>query len=307
MVEGHIPAWKRIAILKRKNQETDELTSQEDPLNVTVHLATGALSKKEKKRIINGNIDIVSSKDALPKTDKRVKKKEKLAKEERILNKTRVLRDQLRYLIDFYRTKVDEHLPSSLSQLESIKLNYPEALQLKPEQVGNGTNDTKKEAEEEEEPRVVEVWKFSKQKQNWLLKHFFNVEEIPLAYNDLLVSYFQDLKGGSRADLLKKCLSQVHSWNSYVEEEENKIKAVVEGTEAQTSTTKDSEEDKETDRPVDDKSAKATEAQKETKDEPETVVPDRDVVLRSYKLLTKWRELGEEGSELSTLEMRQFG
>ena len=280
-------------------------------MNVTVHLATGALSKKEKKRIINGNTDTVSGKDTLPKTDKRVKKREKLAKEERILNKTRVLRDQLRYLIDFYRTKIDEHLPSSLSQLESIKLNYPEALQLKPEQGDGSTNDTKKEVgneeEGEEEARVVEVWKFSKQKQNWLLKHFFNVEEIPLAYDDLLVSYFQDLKGGSRTDLLKKCLSQVHSWNSYVEEEENKIKAVVERTEAQTSTTKDSEEVKETDHPVENQSANTVEAQKETKDKPETAVPDRDVVLRSYKLLTKWRELGEKEGELLTLEMRQFG
>ena len=47
----HVPAWKRFAI-KNKNEGKREI--EDDPLNVTTHLATGSLTKKQKKSILNG-------------------------------------------------------------------------------------------------------------------------------------------------------------------------------------------------------------------------------------------------------------
>ena len=61
MSENHVPAWKRIALKRQTISSGDESKEKgqsnlidDDPLNITTHLSTGNLTKKEKKRIING-------------------------------------------------------------------------------------------------------------------------------------------------------------------------------------------------------------------------------------------------------------
>lgn len=163
MPESHIPAWKRIALKKQSVEIQNESNEQnqsnivdDDPLNITTHLSTGNLTKKEKRRIINGE-------NKLPtKKEKRVskpgsKKKEKLSREEKNSKKNKILKDQLRYLIEFFKTKSETKFPSSVLELESVKENYGDSL------------DTVVSADS----GVVEVWKFSKQKQELAHQAFF--------------------------------------------------------------------------------------------------------------------------------------
>ncbi|SCU91178.1 LAME_0E11540g1_1 [Lachancea meyersii CBS 8951] len=185
----HIPAWKRIAI---KNQERATDDGDTTALNVTTHLATANLSKREKRKIIRGEPENGKGKKALANPNKK-QKKDKAPREERLLNKEQVLKDQLRYLIDFYREKVGE-LP------QEVWSHKPVQAQLGESSISKDEKDT-----DDAKPQVVEVWKFSKQKQNWLLKHILDVTQIPACYDDLLYAYFKDLKGGSKAALEKAC------------------------------------------------------------------------------------------------------
>lgn len=56
MSENHVPAWKRIALKRQTISSGDESKEKgqsnlidDDPLNITTHLSTGNLTKKEKK------------------------------------------------------------------------------------------------------------------------------------------------------------------------------------------------------------------------------------------------------------------
>ncbi|SCV04976.1 LANO_0G15764g1_1 [Lachancea nothofagi CBS 11611] len=181
----HIPAWKRIAIKNREADTSDDATA----LNVTTHLATANLSKREKRKIIRGEPDGNKSKKVANPNKKQ--KKDKAPREERVLNKEQVLKDQLRYLIDFYREKVGK-LPQ-------------EVWEHKPARAQLGGPDEESEEKDSDKAQVVEVWKFSKQKQNWLLKHILDDIQIPEVYDELVYAYFKDLKGGSRLALMKSC------------------------------------------------------------------------------------------------------
>ncbi|CAR30590.1 RNA-binding ribosome assembly factor RBP95 [Lachancea thermotolerans CBS 6340] len=181
----HIPAWKRIAI----KSQSPEQTPDETALNVTTHLATANLSKREKRRIIRGEPEGGKAKKAANPNKKQ--KKDKLPREERNLHKEEVLKDQLRYLIDFYREKVGK-LPATVYEHKPVRA-----------QLGDPQVEDAEEASAD--AGVVSVWKFSKQKQNWLLKHILDDVQIPACYDDLLYSYFKDLKGGARAGLEQAC------------------------------------------------------------------------------------------------------
>jgi hypothetical protein len=56
-----------------------------------------------------------------------------------------------------------------------------------------------------------ENWKFSKQKQNWILKHIKVIED---QYEDYLVSYLEGLQGGGRDRLVERLKKVVESWNT---------------------------------------------------------------------------------------------
>lgn len=250
MSSQHIPAWQRIVIKKQQqNLEEGADSVNEDPLNITTHLATGTLTKKEKQRIIRGD-STNNSKKVTKKKENSNRKREKLAKDERE-DKIRntVLKDQLRYLIDFYLTKVEDGLPSVLYELQNVKNNYPEEKLLR------------------DDNKVVEVWKFSKQKQNWLIKHFFKIEEIPVQYDDLLIAYFKDLKSeGVKNTVSTKCHEKIKEWNEYNENQELQMKKLV--------------EEKTPDQQSSD----------DTKPEAPSIPPNKDIVSRCTKLLEQWQD-----------------
>ncbi|CAI4037597.1 hypothetical protein SMKI_03G0720 [Saccharomyces mikatae IFO 1815] len=279
MPENHIPAWKRIALKNQTSKSEDNISKQtqsniidDDPLNITTHLSTGNLTKKEKKRIINGEKKSTKKEKRVSKPG--TKKKEKLSKEEKDSKKNRILKDQLRYLIDFFKTKSESKFPAPILELESVKENYGNSL-TKDESVDSG---------------VVEVWKFSKQKQNWLIKHFFNLDEIPSIYNDLLLLYFKDLQGKSKDELISKCQDKLKQWNDYAEDQEAKIKALIEGENASEPVNYEETEKGKNESGAVEKVPK------------ELLMPNKELVQRSLKLLEIWNN--EDSRPI--LELKNF-
>lgn len=275
----HVPAWKRITIKKNQEHDSKDTNAEEDddPLNITTHLATGSLTKKEKQKIIRGK-DRESTDLPLNKRAKSDKKKEKLPKEERNARKQSVLKDQLRYLIDFYLSKFSpKNLPDSLSSLSNVKNNYPEKFD------SDNQEDTNPS-----ESQVVDVWKFSKQKQNWLIKHFFNLDEIPVEYNELLLSYFKELKSPAIKDrIVTSCKAQVNQWNEYINKQDEKMRKIVEGEDNEEKTQEDGEKEGED---TNEKSVneKQQEEKGEKKEDEDLIPPNKHIVSRSQKLLELW-------------------
>ena len=188
----HVPAWKRFQI--KKTDEGKKAEEELDSLIVSTHLSTGSLSKKEKKRIIRGD-DVSQTKNKVSKQSKG-KKREKLARDERLKKKETVLKDQLRYLIDFYTLQCELELPEAVKELPSVKENIA---------LGSAAEDKNV---------VKDVWKFSKQKQNWLIKHILSLDELPSVFNPLVIKYFEDLKGGSKTQMIEQCLDIVNKHNT---------------------------------------------------------------------------------------------
>lgn len=73
-------------------------------------------------------------------------------------------------------------------------------------------------------------WKFSKQKQNWLLK---NIETIPEDYESDLVTYVEGIQGGARDRLVDDLKLVVEKWNGYARKLEEKINAELYGEKAE--------------------------------------------------------------------------
>lgn len=282
----HIPAWKRITI--KKQQQTPTENDDDDPLNITTHLATGSLTKKQKQKIIRGDDrEKTEVSEKKPKTEKSAKKKEKLPREERDAKRQTVLKDQLRYLIDFYLNKANPQgvLPAQLYTLTNVRNNYPE----------NFGTETKQDDEEQASSEVVDVWKFSKQKQNWLIKHFFNVEQLPVEYDELLFSYFKELRSPAIKDrVAAACKENVKQWNDYVEKQDEKMRSIVEGDSAANEKQEDKQQDKKAEEAAEEKEEKKAEDAAEEKEEkkekePELTPPDKRVVARSQQLLKLWQ------------------
>ncbi|SJM87238.1 uncharacterized protein ZBIST_3427 [Zygosaccharomyces bailii] len=274
----HIPAWKRINIKRQQQDSTNN--HDDDPLNITTHLATGSLTKKQKQKIIRGDDrEEMVHKGKKPKTETITKKKEKLPREERDAKRQNVLKDQLRYLIDFYLSKANPQgmLPQQLYSLTNVRSNYPEKF---------GTDVNHKD-EEQDTTQVVDVWKFSKQKQNWLIKHFFNIEQLPVEYDDLLLSYFKELKSPSIKDrVAAACMQNVKQWNEYIEKQEEKMKSIVEEEPDE-----HEKHQQEKDGKQEDKTENLEQKQQEKKadEESELIPPDKRVVSRSQQLLKLWQ------------------
>lgn len=91
-------------------------------------------------------------------------------------------------------------------------------------------------------------WKFSKQKQNWLLK---NIETIPQEYDTALKSYIDSIQGGARLRLEEQLREVVDEWNAIAKKLEEKIEAELFGKKEEAVqdkndvTEKKSEDDKE--------------------------------------------------------------
>lgn len=102
-------------------------------------------------------------------------------------------------------------------------------------------------------------WKFSKQKQNWILKHIKVIED---KYETHLVNYLAGLQGGSKDRLLEAMKKVVDSWNVAASESEK---------------TEETEETKE---------GKDTQNKQEKKDNKEDLESvDNDYALRARKIV----------------------
>lgn len=71
------------------------------------------------------------------------------------------------------------------------------------------------------------AWKFSKQKQNWILK---NIRHIPNDFESALVDYLEGLQGNSRKRLLEELKQIMNKWNKIAEEAEARVDAELNGT-----------------------------------------------------------------------------
>lgn len=58
-----------------------------------------------------------------------------------------------------------------------------------------------------------EEWKFSKQKQNWILKNLFDISS---DYNDAIIKYVEGIQGGSRTRVLEAAEKIVDNWNEFM-------------------------------------------------------------------------------------------
>lgn len=273
-MSDHVPAWKRFAI----KRDAQEAVGDADPLNVTTHLATGSLTKKQKRSIINGDSS-ASKKEKVKKGKKEKVKKEKLSREEKEVKRQKVLKDQLRYLVEFYLKDFDQ-LPEQLYELESVRTNYP-VEEVKSRESGENT--------------VIDVWKFSKQKQNWLLKHFHSLDEIPIQYDTLLVQYFKDMKGRSKVELAKTCNEKLEAWNKYLQDQEEKMARIINDDK---SAEKEDEKKQE---------QEGEENKQEQEKEEELPMPNKQVIARSYKLLKMWNDnKPQEEPEFEMVELYKF-
>lgn len=293
MSEDHVPAWKKINIIKQAQVAANGGVNvgDEDPLNVTTHLATGSLTKKQKKSIISKSAgDSNANKVAKPKKEKHRNKVKTDSKEK----KSKILKDQLRYLIDFYLYKINDQLPAGLKELDYVVSNLPN---MPADDCG-----------------VKEVWKFSKQKQNWLLKHFFSLDEIPAEFNQLLYDYFELMNGNSKTELTKQCQKRLTQWNDYVEEQESNMQQIIgmapSKTQTQTQTQKEPAvpTDATNDNGTPESTAEsATTTATTTPAKEETLPPSKEEVTRSKEMLETWLKImqaksnGQNESEIDSL------
>lgn len=107
-----------------------------------------------------------------------------------------------------------------------------------------------------------ENWKFSKQKQNWILK---NIAEIPTEYENALITYVEGIQGGARDRLVPELQKVVDQWNEVAQKLEDKVNAELYGK-------KDEKEEE-----------KAEETEK--KEENEEKGPTREYAIRCKKLI----------------------
>lgn len=70
-----------------------------------------------------------------------------------------------------------------------------------------------------------DAWKFSKQKQNWILRH---IRDIPRDYEDALAAYLEGIQGGSRDRVVEDLHKVVAKWNDLLAVAESKVMAELE-------------------------------------------------------------------------------
>ncbi|AGO12318.1 AaceriAEL041Cp [[Ashbya] aceris (nom. inval.)] len=193
---SHVPAWKRIQIRQQQQQLGVE---EEDALNVTTHLATSRSRGQHRAADPAQRI-------------RKPAKREKLPSSERKQRTATVLRDQLRYLLDFYLEKApDAPLPPALLQQPAVAAYL----------------DARPSAEE---AAVAPTWKFSKQKQNWLIKHLHDIDALPSAYDPLLQLYLRGLGDRARDAVVARCTDTLRSWDEYTAAHEEHARRVADAT-----------------------------------------------------------------------------
>lgn len=150
-----------------------------------------------------------------------------------------------------------------------------------------------------------EHWKFSKQKQNWLIK---NIRQVPESYEASLLRYLESVQGGSRERIVEQMKAVVDTWNTMVDDAEEQMKRDLEETEEKdsdehaTNTKKTKTKTKKTKQ---EKPKKKAEQEKETPPDYDYAVRAREVhcVLSGEKLFLKSIDEEDEQQQQSPLEV----
>ncbi|VVT52064.1 uncharacterized protein SAPINGB_P003305 [Magnusiomyces paraingens] len=63
-------------------------------------------------------------------------------------------------------------------------------------------------------------WKFSKSKQNWILRHIYNQTVIPETYSEYLINYLVGIQGGVTKRIVEDAKRIIEEWNNFMTEED---------------------------------------------------------------------------------------
>lgn len=113
-------------------------------------------------------------------------------------------------------------------------------------------------------------WKFSKQKQNWILK---NLQEIPTKYESALEDYLEGLQGSSRTRLVDDLKQVVEKYNQAFEKAEAKVEAELEAKLNGTA------------KPADDEVSEKDDKKPQAKNMPQEEAPNVDYAVRCRNLI----------------------
>ncbi|PRT54598.1 hypothetical protein B9G98_02218 [Wickerhamiella sorbophila] len=143
-------------------------------------------------------------------------------------------------------------------------------------------------------------WKFSKQKQNWIIKNVFTIDK---KYESALIEYVASIEGASKQRILEDCEKSIEEWNEYMSREEqekddktdklektkdeNTDKAAVENDQADAENNKKENETTETDETAKDaEPPKGILKNKPAKPEPDTPAPPKEATaVRAQKIV----------------------
>lgn len=59
-------------------------------------------------------------------------------------------------------------------------------------------------------------WKFSKSKQNWILRHTYDTVAIPETYAEYLIAYLQGIQGGAKVRIIENAEKIIEEWNNFM-------------------------------------------------------------------------------------------
>lgn len=67
-------------------------------------------------------------------------------------------------------------------------------------------------------------WKFSKSKQNWIIRHVYDTNVIPPSYHEYLINYLEGVQGGIRARIVESSEKIINEWNTFMSEKDDSEK-----------------------------------------------------------------------------------
>lgn len=69
-----------------------------------------------------------------------------------------------------------------------------------------------------------DTWKFSKSKQNWIIRHVYDTAIIPISYHEYLLNYLEGVKGGIRDRIVETAQKTINEWNEFMSEKDSSDK-----------------------------------------------------------------------------------
>lgn len=126
-------------------------------------------------------------------------------------------------------------------------------------------------------------WKFSKQKQNWVLKHLYDIPEDK--YGEALIAYIQGLQGASRDRVAAEARELINKWNEFMSRTDEQEEGEEQMEEEKEKDEKEKETEKETEK-EDEKKEKENDQKKEKEKESETKPPEEFQAKRAQAIVS---------------------